>query len=146
MNHIQCVRFRPCDNYSFPGRLGLIALKPDGLNLSFRLEIVITISDYPSGSSVIVAMISKSATPSLLLTIPDAIRRSRAPRGKQVAGHVDSAEQIRSLQAVKIERQGVAVVDNADRDVGLSVGQIHRLVGGQYLHLDLGVKAARPDL
>ena len=35
------------------------------------------------------------------------------------AGHVDAAEQLRSLQAVKIERQGFAVVDDADRDIGL---------------------------
>jgi hypothetical protein len=54
---------------------------------------------------------------------PNAIGRSRAPRGKEVAGHVDTAEQLRSLQAVKIGRHGVAVVDDADRNVDLSVGQ-----------------------
>jgi hypothetical protein len=30
---------------------------------------------------------------------------------------------------VKIERQGFAVVDDADRDVGVSVGQICQLAG-----------------
>ena len=48
---------------------------------------------------------------------------------------MDTAEQLWSLQAVKIERQGVAVVDDADHDVDLSIGQIHRLLEGQYLHL-----------
>src|SRR6185312_5059268 len=47
----------------------------------------------------------------------DGIRRARTPRGQSIAGHVDAAEQLRSLQAVKIERQGFAVVDDADRDV-----------------------------
>src|SRR6202034_4485001 len=64
---------------------------------------------------------------------PDPISRSRAPRGKQVAGYVDTTEQLRPLQAMKIERQGVAIVDDADRDIGLSVGQIHQLTGGQDL-------------
>src|SRR6202000_1552906 len=55
---------------------------------------------------------------------PDGIRRARTPRGQAIAGHIDAAEQLRSLQAVKIGRQGFAVVDDADRDVGLSAGQI----------------------
>jgi NAD(P)-dependent dehydrogenase (short-subunit alcohol dehydrogenase family) len=38
---------------------------------------------------------------------------------------------------VKIERQGFAVVDDADRDVGLSVGQICQLAGRQDFHLDV---------
>src|SRR5438270_178491 len=38
---------------------------------------------------------------------------------------------------MKIERQGLAVVDDADRDVGLSVGQICQLAGRQDFHLDL---------
>src|SRR3546814_313910 len=35
---------------------------------------------------------------------PDGIRRARAPCGKAIAGDVDAAEQLRPLQAVKIER------------------------------------------
>ena len=50
----------------------------------------------------------------------------RTPRGQEVVGHVDAAEQLRSFQGVKIGRQSVAVVDDADRDVGFPVGQIHR--------------------
>jgi hypothetical protein len=40
---------------------------------------------------------------------PDGIRCTRTPRGLSIAGHVDAAEQLRSLQAVKIERQGFAL-------------------------------------
>src|SRR5690606_18664140 len=49
---------------------------------------------------------------------PDGIGRSRTPRGKKLAGNINASEQIRSLQAVKIERQRVAVVDDTDRHVG----------------------------
>jgi hypothetical protein len=35
---------------------------------------------------------------------------------------------------VKIQRQGFAVVDDADRNVGLSVGQICQLAGRQDFH------------
>ena len=38
---------------------------------------------------------------------------------------------------MKIERQGLAIVDDADRDVGLSVGQIRQLAGRQDFHLDV---------
>ncbi len=41
---------------------------------------------------------------------------------------------------MKIEWQFAAVIDDADRDIGLSVGQIHKLTGGQDLNLDLGVE------
>lgn len=79
--------------------------------------------------------------PNLFLTIqrtqPGAPARHAARR---VRGHVDAAEQLWSLQAVKVERQRVAVVHDADRDVSLPVGQVHRLIGGQHLHLDLGMK------
>jgi hypothetical protein len=68
---------------------------------------------------------------------PDGIRRARTPRGQSIAGHVDAAEQVRSLQAMKIERQGFAVVDDADRDIGLPVGQICQLAGRQDFHLDV---------
>ena len=72
---------------------------------------------------------------------PAAIGRSGAPRGEEVAGHIDSAEQLRPFHAVKVERQRIAVVDDAHGDVGLSIGQIYRLVGRQDLHLDLGMQA-----
>src|SRR3546814_20576414 len=36
---------------------------------------------------------------------PDGIRRARTPRGQSIAGHVDAAEQLRPLQAVKIEHR-----------------------------------------
>ncbi len=55
---------------------------------------------------------------------PPGIRPARTPLGESIAGDVEAAEQLRSLQAVKIERQGFAVVDDTDRHVGLSVGQI----------------------
>ena len=38
---------------------------------------------------------------------------------------------------MKIERQGLAVVDDADRRVGLAVGQIGQFAGRQDLHLDV---------
>src|SRR5579862_2612754 len=72
---------------------------------------------------------------------PDAISLSRAPRGEQVAGHVDTTEEVRPLQAMKIEWQGVAIVDDADRNIGLSVRQIHQLTRGKDFNLNLGVKA-----
>src|SRR3546814_18460619 len=55
---------------------------------------------------------------------PEGIGRACAPCGQSIAGDVDAAEQLRPLQTVKIERQGFAVVDDAERDVGLAVGQI----------------------
>src|SRR5580658_2519103 len=71
---------------------------------------------------------------------PDGIGRAHTPRGEAIAGHVDAAEQFRSLQTVKIERQGFAVVDDADRDVGLSVGQICQLTVRQDFHLDVRIQ------
>ena len=38
---------------------------------------------------------------------------------------------------MKIERQGFAVVDDTDRDIGLSVGQICQFAGRQDFHLDV---------
>src|ERR1700692_3159881 len=52
-------------------------------------------------------------------------------------GHVDASEQLRSLQAVKIEGQGFAVVDDAERAVGLSAVQICQFAKRQDFHLDV---------
>jgi hypothetical protein len=41
---------------------------------------------------------------------------------------------------VKIERQRFAIVDDADRHVGLPVGQICQLAGRKDFHLDLRMK------
>jgi hypothetical protein len=41
---------------------------------------------------------------------------------------------------VKIERQGLAVVDDADRDIGLPVGQVCQFAGRQDLHFDVGMQ------
>ena len=46
---------------------------------------------------------------------------------------------------MQILRESVAVVDDADRDVGSSVGQVHGMVDRQYFHLDPGVKAPELD-
>jgi hypothetical protein len=54
----------------------------------------------------------------------DVIGRSRTPCGESIARHVDTTEQIRSFHAVKIERQRFAIVDDANRHVGLSLGEV----------------------
>ena len=41
---------------------------------------------------------------------------------------------------MKIERQSAAIIDDADRDISLSVGQIHQFAGGKDLNLDFGVE------
>src|SRR3546814_10382459 len=64
-----------------------------------------------------------------------------APCGQSIAGDVDAAEQLRPLQTVKIERQGFAVVDDAERDDGLAVGQICQFAGRQDFHLDFRMEA-----
>jgi hypothetical protein len=61
---------------------------------------------------------------------------ARMPLGEASAGHVEAAEQLRPLLAVKIGRQGFAVVDDADRHVGLSIGQVCQLARGQDFHRD----------
>lgn len=48
---------------------------------------------------------------------PVGVCHTRTPCGQPFAGDVDAAEQLRSLQPVKIERKSLAVVDDADRDV-----------------------------
>lgn len=70
----------------------------------------------------------------------EGIRRARTPRGQSIPGHVDGAEQLRSLHAMKILRQGFALVDDADRDVGLTVGQICQFAERQDIHLDIGMQ------
>src|SRR5580658_7129032 len=74
---------------------------------------------------------------------PDGVGRPRAPYVKEIAGHVDAAEDLRSLQAMQIERQGILVVDDADRDVSLSIGQICQLAGRQYFQLDVGMQTRK---
>jgi hypothetical protein len=44
---------------------------------------------------------------------------------------------------MKIERKGATIVDDTDRDVGLSIGQVDRFVGRQDLHFDFGVKPSK---
>src|SRR4051812_29949175 len=67
---------------------------------------------------------------------PDGIPRPGAPRGQPIERHINAREQLRPLNAMKIERQGLTIGDNTDRDVRLSVGQIHHLAGRYDLHLE----------
>src|ERR1700755_512946 len=76
---------------------------------------------------------------------PDGIRRARTPRCESFAGHVDAAEQLRSLQSMKVERQGFAVVGDADRDVGFSIRQIRELAGRHDFHLDVRMQTRKID-
>src|SRR5690606_15686792 len=73
----------------------------------------------------------------------DEIGCSCTPRGKKIAGHIDAAEKIRPLKAVKIERQGVTIIYDTDRNVGFTVGQIDKPVGGRHLHLDLRMETRK---
>ena len=41
---------------------------------------------------------------------------------------------------MEIERQGLAVINDADRDIGVPVGEVNQLAGRQDFHLDVGMQ------
>ncbi|KAF1041515.1 MAG: hypothetical protein GAK38_04560 [Xylophilus sp.] len=62
------------------------------------------------------------------------------PGSQPIAGYIDTAEDIRSFQGVKVKRQSFAIVDDADRHVSFPVGQVRKLAGGQDIHLYVWMK------
>ena len=74
-----------------------------------------------------------------------AFLRPRPPSGQEVAGDEDAAVDVGPLDAVEVERKGVSIVDDTQSDVGLPVGQVHRLGDRQDLHADLWMPARERD-
>lgn len=58
-------------------------------------------------------------------------------RSQAVARYVNAGREIRPLQTMKIKWQSLPVNYDADRDIGLSVGQIRDFAGRQDFHLDI---------